>query len=529
MSGLQLLADFRRTIRILIVADGDIHFGPRLNGFTLMELIKNGLTGGSNPWAKLEITTARRLDDDDCEPCCTPNQNFRFDGELFKNTKFDELWLFGQLAEDDTPLEDSEIAEVLRFMNAGGGVFATGDHQSLGAAMCGKLPRVGSMRKWYDKQALTQELRAPGRDDTTRLDTLREGFNLGFQLDDQSDRVPQEIRPKFFLNPSRDGATPHPLLAARSGFAITVLPDHMHEGECMVPTVLTRTFELDGKSVPEYPEVPNTKLRISPQVVAISTSAGGYLLSINLKPVCPVEPRSFVSITAYWGDQVGIGRVAVDSSFHHFLDINLRGTGYPNSTGFFDCHGNPTKDYKAFKQYFKNIVGWLCPATARAELYRALLLDLRFNTALIEEITPVAHPTLRDYLRAGVVTSKAISERFSEAEVAQCCLALIGELSIEHKLTFEALINPWLPTELRLEPLDLVLHPDLVMNLLLGTTMLNIANDEELNREAHLTRPEAESKLPDVLSRVVAKSIEQVPLMLANLVKQSAQTLDEIL
>jgi hypothetical protein len=38
---------------------------------------------------------------------------------------------------------------ILNFMNSGGGVFATGDHYKLGACLCGAIPRVRSMRKWF--------------------------------------------------------------------------------------------------------------------------------------------------------------------------------------------------------------------------------------------------------------------------------------------------------------------------------------------------------------------------------------------
>jgi hypothetical protein len=526
------LEDLRPPIRLLLVTDGQLHFGPTKNGFSFTELITKGLTGGINPWPRLEITTARRLDDDDCEPNCTPNQCFRFDGELFKNGKFDEVWLFGQLEERDCPLDPSEVKAVLDFMDAGGGVFATGDHWSLGAAMCGQLPRVGSMRKWYYEDAPSLELKAPGKEDTTRLDTLREGRDLGFQMDDQSDNLPQEIRPKFFLNPGGQGAKPHPLLADRCGFAITVLPDHMHEGECMVPSNLERTFEFGGKRFDEYPAAPDTdpKLRVSPQVVAISTSASGYILSAA--EVLPVEPKCFASIVAYWGDQVNVGRVAVDSSFHHFLDINLRGTGAnnPAKVGYYDCHGNPTKDYESFKQYYRNMVGWLCAPQARAEMYRGLLFELRFNTFLIEELTPTPEPTITDYLYAGAVTRKVITERFSEAEVVQCCLALVSEMPPEKKLAIEGLINPWLPSPLRLSELDLIVNPEFVTNLLLGAPMVKIATElpSDLD-QAFAKLMESRSTAAAGLARVVTESLQHVTsIVLTGVLQKSAIRLNGI-
>src|SRR5258708_34238697 len=44
---------------------------------------------------------------------------------------------------------DGEIAAIAAFMAAGGGVFATGDHDSIGSEMCGHIPRVRAMRSWY--------------------------------------------------------------------------------------------------------------------------------------------------------------------------------------------------------------------------------------------------------------------------------------------------------------------------------------------------------------------------------------------
>jgi len=89
---------------------------------------------------------------------------------------YDQVWLFGHEEETDTAsfLDESELRTIYDFMNAGGGVFATGDHKSLGYALCGNIPRVSSMRKWQYETAPSPDLKAPGRDDTTRLDTLRD-------------------------------------------------------------------------------------------------------------------------------------------------------------------------------------------------------------------------------------------------------------------------------------------------------------------------------------------------------------------
>jgi hypothetical protein len=488
-----------------------------------MELLKILRSSALPP---VEITTARRGGDE--EICnCTSNVHFRFDGDLFKSGNFDELWLFGYCDERDPPLSDSEVEAVLEFMDNGKGVFATGDHKSLGAAMCGKLPRVGSMRKWYYRMAPSLELKAPGKEDTTRLDTLREGLGLGFDVDDQSDGVPQEIRPKFFLTNDGRDAKPHPLLADKSGFAITVLPDHMHEGECMVPTNLERRFPFNGEQRDEYPEIPHTNppIRLSPQVVAISTSATGYMFLVG-KSIEPVEPRSFVSIVAYDGDQVDVGRVAVDSSFHHFLDINLRGTGATDPEerrGFFDECGNPTKDYVTFTKYYKNIARWLCPPEVRLQMFVALLVDLRFNTFLLEDLEPIPKPSLQDLLYVGALTRKAIRTRYSDAVAIELVLAYLSELPADYKLPLQSLINPWVSSSFGSSPLVSALNQDFFIDSLLGVAMLTIVNDPS---SAVVHGPQ--SLVPASLPGLVTKALNEVAPTLLTVIRQSTDGLRDL-
>lgn len=527
----KLLSELRPSIRLLIVADGRIHFGPSDDGFTLLELLTILTSDGTHPWPSLDITTARR-DGDPLTCNCTRNDNFRFDGDLFLKGEFHEVWLFGDKDEADPPLDDIEVEAVLEFMNKGGGVFATGDHESIGAAMCGKLPRVSSMRKWFFRQAKSLELKAPGQEDATRLDTLREGLDLGFQVDDQSDAVPQEIRPKFFLTDDGKGAKPHPLLADESGFAITVLPDHMHEGECMVPTNLESTFPCKGEQCDEYPidSNMNPPARLAPQVVAISTSASGYMRIIG-KSIPPVEPRSFVSMVAYDGDLVGVGRVAVDSSFHHFIDINLRGRGAsnPERRGFFDEQGNPTKDYITFTKFYNNLVRWLSPKTFRARMYEALLADLRFNTFLIEDLRPIPAPSLRDYVYAGVLTRKAITERLSDTEAIQCALSLISGMPAEIRRPVESLINPWLPSSLTSSALNLLLNADFFLNAYLGAAMLALTNKLPLDQhEALQTLGKTAVERTSALSSVVNSGLGPVSSILARALQQSAERINSL-
>ena len=72
--------------------------------------------------------------------------------------QYHEVFLFG-FAPDNSGGSDSNISahpwyttdnelKVLEdWMNRGGGVFATGDHDYLGASMCHRIPRVGTNAK----------------------------------------------------------------------------------------------------------------------------------------------------------------------------------------------------------------------------------------------------------------------------------------------------------------------------------------------------------------------------------------------
>lgn len=254
-------------------------------------------------------------------------------------------------------------------MDAGGGVFATGDHEDLGAAMCRRLPRVGSMRRWYwpDPGPNGEPVAPVGtpvpvsspswpalRD---RLDTLRPGVDTLYQFDDQSDVHAQPIAPRWTRRGLRK--YPHPLLCSPAG-ALTWLPDHPHEGLCEVPGNLGRTISLDSWAGREYPDYGGAPL--APVVVADATVIGGHPTLMPDKP--PVVGRTFGVIAAWDGHKVHRGRVVVDATWHHFFNVNL--VGYPFSPdpakrdGFL-AGPQPNLHYERIKAYFRNIVYWLIP------------------------------------------------------------------------------------------------------------------------------------------------------------------------
>jgi len=86
-----------------------------------------------------------------------PDFNFAISTNLLD---FDVIWMIGDGGLNDTqnppivegtkpPLDVAQLNAIANFMEQGGGVFAVGDHYSLGSAMCGQIPRVRVMRSWY--------------------------------------------------------------------------------------------------------------------------------------------------------------------------------------------------------------------------------------------------------------------------------------------------------------------------------------------------------------------------------------------
>jgi hypothetical protein len=380
--------------RILVVTDG-LNYDPN-DGFGLTEFLSIIATTPS--FGAHTISTADRFGD----PNATIAGNFNFATAVKPVTRanYDQLWLFA--LERTTVISNAERRVIAQFMEDGGGVFATGDHENLGAAMCSNLPRIRGMREWFSIPVSS----------STRHDTVvNAGIDAGFQFTDQSDRFPQKIFPHF------TGTSPnfvvHPVLRSPVG-VIDVRPDHPHESECKIPTDLTQTMAINGKNFVEYPTGGGGA---KPAPVKVSTSvSGGRFLTDLLKP--PVNPRCFLGITAYDGDVASTGRIVCDSTWHHFININLNGKGNPlrnpgnfvtGKNGLYDNAGNPTADYQQIKRYFQNIVKWLAPIGTRNCLILTELVIERFRYPLREELVPNPHPCPWDpMVRIGKLTADAL-------------------------------------------------------------------------------------------------------------------------
>ena len=511
--------------RILVVADGKLDFCDDTE-FGLAEL-SSMLRDTRNPWDEIKVTTAHRFD----SPCkCADIPGFEFDKPPhephlpFSIENYDQLWLFGDLDSRGKAIRSEEVDKIIEFMNEGGGVFATGDHQDLGIALCGEIPRVRTMRMWKFPPA-------PDRDGPTRLDTLRQGTAKGFMSTDQSDGTPQEIRPRFTLDSGgKKNSFAHPLLR-KGDFAVTVLPDHMHEGECKLPTIeeLNARYFVYGKTDWGREYAPSGDgSQVKPEVVAISTSAGGFL--VDEGDVEPVEPRAFTIIVAYDGHRVQplpFGRVAVDSSFHHFVNINLKGSGESGHTGFFDAQHNPTEHGESIMQYFRNIASWLKPPNKQRPYYLNVLVALRYLSPLLEEVTSNSPYSEREILFIGTSTRSAIAQRLSSVDSVLCSLAITEMLAEPTQSILRELIDPWRDSSLnRSRDATSAIDRDLFVRFALGTAMISIARslpDDPCEAGSGIDKLENRGeKIETVLKRELPKGMS----VLNQIINQTTRTLN---
>ncbi len=356
--------------RVLIVCDGTrFSFAPFDNvieRFTVADLV---LTLKGN--TALDVKTAHRRTD----PIAGTmpdfvNFNFKTSVNL---TNFDVLWLIGDegigATSNGSAIGDDELLALADFMDGGGGVFATGDHEGIGSQMCGRIPRVRTMRYWYwDEGDIPADVPPGGQANwpavnETRADTVQPSTGGGFFFDGQSDHIPQ---PLTVLVPA------HPILQVPSG-VLNRYPDHMHEGEVVVPWATNGTFSFSGSPMrTEYralggmpPELP--QILATGTVLAHTTeNSPGYTGSSGGSGGNATVARPPLGILcAYDGRKAGVGRVVTDSSFHHLLDVNLIGDPQGGKLGgatFTDTHQgfNAVPDMLAdMHAFFNNTVAWL--------------------------------------------------------------------------------------------------------------------------------------------------------------------------
>ncbi len=325
--------------------------------------------------------------------------HFKFDDPAhFGPSMYDEVFLLGLatffsgrgIASDGQPypfdsLAAPELRALTQFMNAGGGLFATGDHADLGRPLCHRIPRARGMRLWAstDAQNAEDEVSMTGarRNDTNRLG------DAGSQFNDQSDDVPQPIQPRIYRR--RNGlfrySFPHPLLCGPNGM-IRVMPDHPHEGECVTPAEVDLDLDIGGPLGREYPDGVGGSPRPLPEVISTSSVLSGTTSGSK----DPTWAQSFGGIAAYDGHRAGIGRVVTDATWHHFVNVNIVGDtrvapGNVKSYGFL-ASPQGQAHFEEIKAYYRNLATWLARPERIQCMNTRLSWDLVWSDRVMEAV-----------------------------------------------------------------------------------------------------------------------------------------------
>jgi hypothetical protein len=328
-------------------------------------------------------------------------QSFNFAAASVNLLAYDVIWLIGWEGRNshtltgDSPagIDDSQVRAIATFMAAGGGVFATGDHDGIGNVMCGRIPRIRAMRSWYGDNDSASPVSATlppnfpslgsARADTTQRSLLSNyGSDTSFvYFENQSDKTPQPITPT--TSPA------HPILR-RDGSDILVFPDHMHEGNTLgfVNSYdYAQSPSFDGDSFAEFPMI--AEHREKPKIIALGRSLhhasrsanGGGLVGMGINPEAAAQAadEKFVNtLSVYDGRVAGVGRIVTGSTFHHYIDINLTGdSGVNNAEALANAgpdaaktHGfnDAPETFSQIKAVFGNITVWLARPRPRIQL-----------------------------------------------------------------------------------------------------------------------------------------------------------------
>lgn len=246
---------------------------------------------------------------------------------------------------------------------------------------------------------------------------------------DQSDKVPQPIRPHWYKRKVGSGIIhwihkfPHPVLCGPDG-VIQYLPDHMHEGLCEVPSDLSKSYTFDGFTSVEYPTVGGNQER--PEVIAWATTRN-------------TDNAEFGVLAAYDGHRVGVGRVVVDATWHHWFNINL--VGFVNATN----PAHPTYDpgvipkWEAIKAYFRNVAAWLASPSLQDCLRNGgwLIVIKYYDILITYRDLKVVPNKLTYYWQLGMFARDALGRFASQCQSTRWVIDLIDWLEIR--------IDPWPP------------------------------------------------------------------------------------
>lgn len=515
-------------IKILFVMDGRINLTSERLNFGLGYVLDT-LLAPFSWWVRFQVHIAKRdgnLAAEDLGSYELTYRGFKFTDAGFNLDSYDQVWFFGDNPNDAMgpvtdndipggfPLNNAELKLVAEWMDRGGGVFAAGDHSILGASMCSKIPRVRTMRKWRHAQGV------PTKFGPARHRTLQPTTEIEDRQEEDIVLQPLELvyrsatGPLPFLRP----LVPHPLLCSTHG-VIERFPDHMHEGEVLADEDVQLDLPLNipgyGRAeypfvIPEFlasgpPEVGALRQRPRPHVIAYGQTTNNYfeppvVLGVKAALRPPLFSKRFGLVGVYDGDSVGLGRVVVDSTWHHWFSMNLDGIAK-----------NATPAYQKMQAYYRNVGLWLATPAQR----QSMLISGTWG--VLNGSAPMAFGMETGPWEVGERVLAVLGQT-----VSPCMLEELVASSLDQKILAASAV----PGELdQSEPSWSSLPEDLLNRAVvggIGSALLDLALDDQEKRargqRPRLNREAIRQRAVDGVSRgqaLLRKSVEDAATSLA--------------
>lgn len=301
----------------------------------------------------------------------------------------------------------SEIDAIMAFMEAGGGVFATGGRDGEGWLLS-RIPRVRSMRVNDHHEVDRSERVTPATSPLVGPARAQPAY--------VSACMPRRVYPKAGAH-----GRVHPLMQGATQ-VIDLLPDHGIVGECMTPMSLDTTFRMGSTQHAEWPAaIDGSSGRPSPEVVASAVACGRMGPTGRLRP-----PRMLPVLVAYDGHRAGCGRVITAASLYPYLNrsIDGSGTGWAGLT----VDGVDRAELTLIRAHWQNLADWICPAEQRRKLQVLGVLEALCRPPLNRRLlaTPLARMSASALAEAGADVLHTLKSRCRPYQLEDWLAELIG-------------------------------------------------------------------------------------------------------
>lgn len=276
--------------------------------------------------------------------------------------QYDELWVlaFNNARMCPFELDKDEVTALFEWMNKGGGLMVAGDHAAgfcdtgnpktfgvHGRSLGEPMKRAGQLRTWVGPPTACTDKPLPERDNynTCEGDDPEE-LDL---IESQSDPKPAKLLKL---------RKPHSLfiISETKGAKINLIerfPDHPHESQLLELTTLDNDWP-PGSPLP---------------VTAAKARDKRF----------PAEQRDYPLVIA-WPGLGQYGRLVADSSFHHYLNVNLAGIPERDSNGF----PVPNSALDQIGTFYRNLALWLLPRDKRNRMKLDVLYRLAIDPDVFE-------------------------------------------------------------------------------------------------------------------------------------------------